>query len=459
MKATATGETARGSGQNIGRGSRQGAGQGRGPGGGRGSGSSPGASSGHNFWHGAGRWVRTLLGLFVPVVAALLVGALIVWALGHSPKELFVNLWWGAFGTLGNTLTTLRWSTPLILSGLAVTVAYRSGLLNMGGDGQIYAGALCAAIVGASWAAPMWMHLPAAVLAAAVGGALFSLIPALLRVYMRVNEIVTTLMFNYIGFLLTDYLVLALYYGGDSSRAIQIATPRVAATATIARFVPRYPLTWAIVIAAAIAVVAAVVFKRTVWGYEAESTGANPGFARYIGVPVGGVALASFLSSGAIAGIAGGLEILGTNRRFVSQFSTGLGFEGLLVALLGRTDPLGMIVAALFLGAVKNGFFAVERMTSIDRSMAIVLQAILLLFVSARGLVDLVQKGTGQAEGAAEEHADFETGPDAGGHGVDVPGASDADGRNGGADDGDDRSAGGREAGDRNDGAEGEGGR
>ncbi len=336
--------------------------------------------------------LRGLLGVTLPVVAALLVGAAIVWALGHDPLAFFGNLWWGAFGTVGNLLTTLRWATPLILSGLTVTVAYRSGLLNIGGDGQIYAGALCGAIVGVSVTAPAWIHLPLAIAAAALGGMLFALVPAVLRVFLNVNEVVTTLMFNYIGFLLTDYLVIAFYFGGNAASAVQIATPRVQATATIARIVARYPLTWAIFVSVALAVIAAIVMKRTVAGYEAESTGANPGFAKYVGVKVRRVALGSFLVSGAIAGIAGGLEALGTYRRFVSQFSTGIGFEGILVALLGRTDPLGMIVGGLFLAAVKNGFFAVELRMDVDRSVALVLQAVILLFVSSRSLMGLVER-------------------------------------------------------------------
>lgn len=339
--------------------------------------------------------VHSLLRLLIPIAAALLIGGLLVWSMGRNPLDLYRNLWWGAFGTLGNTLTTLRWATPLILSGLAVTVAYRAGLFNMGGDGQIYMGALAAALVGVELAAPMAVHLPLAILASCLAGALFALIPAILRIYYNVNEIVTTLMFNYIGTLLTDYLVLVIYFGGDPTRALLIQTPRVAATASIARFVARYPLTWAIVVSVGVAVLMAVLLKRTVWGYGLETTGANPEFARYIGVRTRRVMLSAFLISGAIAGLAGGLEILGTNRRFVSQFSTGIGFEGILAALLGRTDPLGMIAAGLFLGALKNGFFAVERMTDIDRSLATVLQAIILLFISAQALMELIGKRRG----------------------------------------------------------------
>lgn len=346
-----------------------------------------------------GNTLRALGSLALPVVAALLLGAALVAVLGENPWMLYKTLWFGAFGSVGNTLTTLRWATPLILSGLAVTVAYRVGYFNMGADGQIYAGALAAALVGASWSAPMWVHLPAAFLAAALAGAVFVLVPMLLRVLLGVNEIVTTLMFNYIGFLLTDYIVLAIYFGGDSAKAVLIQTPRVAATATISRFVAKYPLTWAIFVSVGIAVIAWLVLRKTVWGYAAESVGSAPGFAKYVGINVKKVAGVTFLISGAIAGIAGGMEILGTNRRFVSQFSTGIGFEGIIVALLGRTDPLGMIVGGLFLAAIKNGFFAVERAMDIDRSVATVLQALILLFVSARTIIDILERRRPKAVG------------------------------------------------------------
>ena len=339
----------------------------------------------------------SLVGLVLPIVIALALGCVLVFLIGESPGEMMKYLWWGAFGTMGNTLITLRWATPLILSGLAVTVAYRAGLFNMGGDGQIYIGALCAAIVGVELALPAYIHLPVALMAAALGGALFALIPAILKVHLKVNEIVTTLMFNYIGLLLTDYLVLLFYFQGDSNKAVEIAMPRIRDTAAIARIVPRYPLTWGIMVSIALAIVVQIILKRTVWGYEKETLGANPRFAQYIGINIKRSALMAFMISGAIAGIAGGLEILGTNRRFVSHFSTGLGNEGIVVALLGRTDPLGMVVAGLFLAALKNGFFAVERMTNIDRSVAIVLQGMILLFISSRALVRVFY-GLGKGE-------------------------------------------------------------
>ena len=169
--------------------------------------------------------LMSLAGLLTPIAVALAIGAVLIAWIGESPREVFSCLLWGAFGTIGNALTTLRWATPLILSGLAVTVGYRAGLLNMGGEGQIYAGALCAALVGVEIAAPAHIHLPLALLASAAGGALFALIPVLMKVHLRVNEIVTTLMFNYIGLLLTDLLVLVIYYRGGSSSAVEIATP------------------------------------------------------------------------------------------------------------------------------------------------------------------------------------------------------------------------------------------
>ncbi len=334
--------------------------------------------------------LMSLAGMLTPIAVALAIGAVLIAWIGESPREVFSCLLWGAFGTIGSVLTTLRWATPLILSGLAVTVGYRAGLLNMGGEGQIYAGALCAALVGVEIAAPAYIHLPLGLLAAAAGGALFALIPALMRVYLRVNEIVTTLMFNYIGLLLTDLLVLVIYYHGGSSSAVEIATPRIAETAGIARVIQRYPLTWGILASIGLAIVMDIILKRTAWGYEKETTGSNSRFARYIGIRVERASLVAFLLSAAIAGLAGGIEILGANRRFVSRFSTGLGSDGLIVALLGRTDPLGMVAAGLFLAALKNGFFAVERMTDIDRNVAIVLEGIILLFVSSRALAEFV---------------------------------------------------------------------
>lgn len=321
---------------------------------------------------------------------SLAVGAVLIYGLGSDPLEVYRYLAWGAFGTGVNLIRTLRWATPLILSGLAVATAYKAGLFNMGGEGQIYAGALGAALAGTLVSLPRFLHLPLALLVAALAGGLFVLLPAVLKVYLGTNEIVTTLMFNYVGVLLTEYLVMVIFYpAGSVTKLVELATPDIARTAILPKLVPPHELNAGLYLALGLSLAVYWLYKRTTVGYEMEVGGANPLFARYAGLPVHRAALFSFVLSGMIAGIAGGIETLGANGRFVSRFSTGLGFDGILVALLGQAHPLGVIFAGFLLGALKNGSFVVERVTDVNRNVAVILQGVLILLMSSPYLLKL----------------------------------------------------------------------
>jgi ABC-type uncharacterized transport system permease subunit len=336
-------------------------------------------------------WQAQVVGYLVPILAALVVAGFLIFYLGENPLEVYRLLLWGAVGNLTNLISTLRWATPLILAGLAVTFAYRSGLFNMGAEGQIFMGAFVGALAGIYLDGLGIFHMPIALLASALGGGLFALIPAWLRVYQGVNEIVTTLMLDYVALFLTNYLVKTYFLpGGQATRALEISTERIAPSAAIPLLAPPHPLNAGLYLAIVLCILVYLFFRYTVWGYRMTVVGASESFAQYGGIPTKRIGLLAFVISGMIAGLAGGIEVLGTSHRFIAGFATGLGQSGILVVLLGKAHPIGVIFAGLFYGALKNGSFVLERMTSVDRNVAIVLQATIILFMSGQVVVEFL---------------------------------------------------------------------
>ncbi len=237
------------------------------------------------------------------------------------------------------------------MSGLAVSFAYRAGLFNMGVEGgQIFIGAFVAALAGIYLDRLGFYHMPTALALAAIGGGLFALLPAWLRVYEGVNEIVTTLMLDYVALFLTNYLLVTYFLpGGSAVRAVEVATKRIAKSAEIPLLVPPHPLNAGLYLAVILAILAHVFFRRTVAGYRLTVAGASDPFARYGGIAVRKVGLIAFVISGMIAGLAGGIEVLGSSGRFVAGFAKGLGQNGILVALLGKAHPPWRDLCRVFL--------------------------------------------------------------------------------------------------------------
>lgn len=357
-------------------------------------------------------WLIQVAGYLFPMLAALVVGGALIMYLGENPLEVYSLLLWGAFGNVKNLISTLRWATPLIMSGLAVTFAYRSGLFNMGVEGQIFIGAFVGAVAGIYLEGLGVFHMPVALLLSALGGGLFALLPALLRVYEGVNEIVTTLMMDYVALFLTNYLVVTYFLpGGTAVRAVEVATARIAKSASIPLLVPPHPLNGGLYLAIILCILVHLFFRHTVAGYRMTVVGASESFARYGGIATHRVGLVAFVLSGMIAGLAGGVEVLGSSGRFVAGFAKGLGQNGILVALLGKAHPLGVIFAGFFYGALRNGSFVLERMTSVDRNVAIVLQATIILFMSGQTVVDRLlnwlQRATKKRKGEERYGTDF----------------------------------------------------
>ncbi len=318
------------------------------------------------------------------VLLAALIGAIILLISGANPLTAYGALLKGSFGTMDNLTRTLEKATPLIFSGLAVAFAFKAGLFNIGAQGQLLFGAITAAAVGFGiHGLPPYIHAPLALLAGALAGGLFAAIPGALKTYTGAHEVITTIMLNYIAINITDYLADGVWK--DTSPGNIVArTPEIAAAARIPT-VAGIPLGF--VIALGVAVIAWWLLWRTTLGFEIRTVGLNPNAARYSGMKVARTVILTMVISGLLAGLGGAVETQGVVYRYQPGFNVGLGFDGITIALLGRTHPFGVIPAALLVGAMKAGSNTMQFSAGVAKEITDVVQALMLFFVAADMIV------------------------------------------------------------------------
>jgi simple sugar transport system permease protein len=316
----------------------------------------------------------------IAVGAALLVGAVIVSISGYSPFEAYKALFTGAFGSSYDFAQTLARTTPLIFTGLTVAFAFRCGLFNIGGEGQLYMGGMAAAIVGVSFTnLPIYIHIPLALLVGAAVGGAWAFIPGFLKARVGAHEVITTIMMNYIGILLCSYLANYPFKAEGWVAQTDIVQP----TAQLPRLVPSTQLSASLFVALACVVIAYYFLYKTSHGYEIRAVGLNPTAAEFGGISVQKNIIIAMLISGMFAGIGGAGEVLGLHKRFIFGFSPGYGFDGIAVAVLGRNHPVGVILGALLFGALRNGGMVMKQLTNVPTDLVVVIQGIVILFVAA----------------------------------------------------------------------------
>lgn len=317
-------------------------------------------------------------------VAVLAVVAMFVllWATGFDPMRGLSALWRGALGSPDAVLSaTLVRTIPLLLTGIGVKIALRAGVLNIGADGQLLAGATAAVIVvaGASARSAVWV-LPALV-AAALAGALWSAVPAWLRARRGTLEVVTTIMMNFVAHQLVSFLVRGPL---QEPTGIYPQSATIDASVRLPLLAGGSRLHAGLVIAAAVVLLAWFVLERTWTGYRIRMVGANADAARSAGqIDVARVEAGAFLWSGALAGLAGGVEVLGVTFALYENLSPGYGYTAIAVALLGRLRPAGVVAAALLLGALGAGATAMQRDAGVPAGAAATVEALLVLAVLA----------------------------------------------------------------------------
>jgi simple sugar transport system permease protein len=327
---------------------------------------------------------RAILIQLVAVLLALLIGAVILLVSGANPFEAYAALFRGAFGSPTALGRTLEKATPLIFSGLSVAFAFKAGLFNIGAQGQLLFGAITAAFLGfAIHGLPAFIHMPMALIGGALAGGLYAIIPGVLKAYRGVHEVITTIMLNYIAINVTDYLADGPWK--DTSPGNVIArTPVVDPAAAIDRLGP-VPIGFIIAILAAF--VAWWLLSKTTTGFEIRMVGLNPSAARYAGIKVARTLILTLVIAGVLAGMGGAVETLGVVGRYQPGFNVGLGFDGITVAMLGKTHPFGTVPAAVLVGAMKAGSSEMQFASGVAKEITDVLQALILFFVAADVIV------------------------------------------------------------------------
>lgn len=337
------------------------------------------------------------LDLAIPVLAivfALLISVALIAIIGKDPATALSALWKASFGSRRNIGQLLMQSTPLILTGLSVAVAFRCGLFNIGGEGQIMMAQLVAAVVGYSLNLPGFLHLPLAIVAGILAGGVWGAIPGFLKARLGVHEVINTIMLNWIAFRFTYWIVNAHLRIETLPR-----TPEVLETARLSPILPPSQLTTGLFLALLAAAIIYVFLWRTRMGYELRAVGHNPFAAEYGGINVARQTVLAMTIAGGLAGLAGVIQTLGVQRSFFApSVMPGYGFTGIAVALLGRNHPVGVVLAALLFGFLEQGAPAMQVSAGVPKAVIFIVQALVIFLVAADGIIRSVLSGRKRKE-------------------------------------------------------------
>ncbi len=348
--------------------------------------------------------LREILSPLIAVFAAFAVGGILILLIGDNPFNTFRLLLGNSFGSAKDIGYTLFLTTPLIFTGLAVMVAFRCGLLNIGAEGQLYVASFATAWVGIVFGGTVvnvfgadvnysWFSLPAillvplCILTAMVVGGIWGAIPGILKAKFGSHEVINTIMLNFIAISLVSYFT-QYHYKVAGDPILQTAPIGEAAyIPQLNQFLPfipaDVPLSVAFLLAILMCFLVYIFLWKTKWGYELRAVGENPSAAEYGGISPQKQIIIAMTISGALAGMVGIGEVLGYRHRYYDAFSGEVGFLGIAVALLGRNHPLGVFVAALFFAVLQRGEIFVDAFTPrVSKDIGWVLQAIIILFVA-----------------------------------------------------------------------------
>ncbi len=353
-------------------------------------------------------FIGAAFGALTPLIAVLLalaIGALTLLALQVNPITAYSALADGAFGSTFAIAQTLVKATPLLLVGLGICIAFRGGVINIGGEGQIIVGALATTAFTLSLPeAPLIILLPGGLIAAMLAGGLWGGIAGALKARFGVNEILTTIMMNAIAVQLSNFLLRGPMIDPRElvSGTMLAQSARLPELSWLPRLIPQTLLHAGAILALIMAVLVYVLLWRTVLGYRIRAVGLNPDAARYAGIRVPVYQALALLLSGALAGLAGAVEVLGVSHRMMDGVSAGYGFSGIVAALFGKLHPLGAIPASVLFGALLVGADKMQRAVQVPSSLIEALNGLVVLFVVSSDIITrrLAQRRRTREKGA-----------------------------------------------------------
>jgi general nucleoside transport system permease protein len=337
-----------------------------------------------NITYVSSAWVRWKDSFGAPVViiiCAFVAAGIFLLPFSIDPFVVYADILVGAFGSLNGLAETLLYMTPILLTALATVVAFRCGVWNVGGDGQLYLGAIATVGLGFNvLGLPSYLLLPLLAVGAFIAGGLWAALPAFLRIKFNANEIIVTIMMNFLALIFAAYLI-----GGPWASGVEPVSAPISRSGFLPILIPGTRLHANFLVALAATAAVAFLLDRTVLGYRIRVVGQNPRAARVAGMPVQGVVFLSFVISGGLAGLAGFGEVAGIHHKLPDGLSPGYGFTGIAVALLAGLSPRGSLLSALFLAALNTGADAMQRRVGVPVAFVWVIEGFILLALLASG--------------------------------------------------------------------------
>ena len=321
---------------------------------------------------------RSLSSFAVPLLSillAFLIGGIIMAALGADPFAALKYLFQGAFGSRANIGTTLSKSTPLMFTALCACFAYKCGVFNLGGEGQFLMGAMAAFLTAYFSGLTGFAGILLALLAGTLAGGIWGMIPGLLKIGRGQNEMIISIMLNYVATLFMGVLYTSWIRDENIPQ-----TPAISKLVQLPRVISNMRFTWGFVLALVVGLVLYYVLFWTSGGFKLRAVGYNMTASRFNGIPVKRYILTSFIISGAIAGLGGGAELLGTQFRLINGFGAGYGFDGVAMALIGQLHPIATVIVALFFAALRVGSTTMQAATGVPTSVSDIIQALVIVF-------------------------------------------------------------------------------
>lgn len=320
------------------------------------------------------------------ILVALLLGAIIMSAMGYQVGLAYSSLLKGAFGSKNSLAETLIQTTPLIFTALSYAIALRCGLVNLGAEGQLYIGAVCGSIAGAHiHGLPPLLHIMLVLVCGFIGGALWGLIVAVLKMKFGASELITTIMLNYIALEFVSFCVTNLPFK-DMTPGAAPRMPAVTEAVKLPIILPQTRLHLGIFLALAAVAVYYIFMWKTTRGYEMRVIGMNPHAGRYSGINIPVNSLLSMFLAGGFAGLGGTVNIIGLQYFLTEGFSNNFGFSGVAVALLGGCHPLGIIVSGILFGALNAGGVKMQLLAKVPSASIYMIQGMIILFAVSREL-------------------------------------------------------------------------